>query len=112
MSPLAPHNILKPVVVHELRRQLIGFVPHGTCQLAPRLSLLASLFCASVVALGMAPGPTTFATELVEAAGCGRLPTILVAAFLLPLGHQVRAGATASGKVSLSEKRLRKSRLS
>ena len=107
-SPLAPHNSLKPLVVHELRRKLIGFVPHGSGELAPRLSLLASLFCASVVSVGIAPGPTTFATELVEAAGGGRLPTVLVAALLLAFGHQVRAGETASGKVGLSQKKLRK----
>ena len=96
--------ILKPLVVHDLRRKLIGFVPHDSGELAPRLSLLASLFCASVVSVGIAPGPTTFATELVEAAGGGRLPTVLVAALLLALGHQVRAGETASGKVGLSQK--------
>ena len=107
-SPLAPHNSLKPLVVHELRRKLIGFVPHGSGELAPRLSLLASLFCASVVSVGIAPGPTTFATELVEAAGGGRLPTVLVAALLLAFGHQDLAEDTASGKVGLSQKKLRK----
>ena len=69
---------------------------------------MASLFCASVVSVGIAPGPTTFATELVQAAGCGRLPTILVAALLLAFGHQDLAEDTASGKVSLSKKKLRK----
>ena len=105
-SPLSPHNILKTLVVHELRRKLMGAVPHGTGEHAPRLSLLASLLCASVVSVGIAPGPTAFATELVEAAGGGRLVTAL--ALLLAFGHKDLAEDTASGKVGLSQKQLRR----
>ena len=93
-SPLSPHNILKTLVVHELRRKLMGAVPHGTGEHAPRLSLLASLLCASVVSVGIAPRPTVFPTEPFEAGGGGRLVT--QQALLLAFGHRELAEGSRS----------------
>ena len=94
VSPLSPHNILKTLVVHVLRRKLLGAVPHGCGELAPRLSLLASLLCASVVSVGIAPRPTVFPTEPFEAGGGGRLVT--QQALLLAFGHKELAEGSRS----------------